>query len=222
MRSKRIEDFVDRYPLIGPAFWIMSIQYYLVQIIVARAWNTPYSWVNNQISDLGNTSCGMYSDRYVCSPLHSLMNTSFITLGITMIVGSVLIYHEFKRSRGKAAGFGLMGIAGVGALLVGLFPENVNTVLHTVGATSVFLVGNLSLIVLGISLEMPRVLKIYTVFSGAIALLALLVAEIHWHVLIGTGGIERVVAFPQSIWLIVFGIYMSHNRYISSTKKRPW
>ena len=198
----------------------MSIQYYLVQIIVARAWNSPYSWVNNQISDLGNTSCGIYSGRYVCSPLHWLMNASFITLGITMIVGSVLIYHEFRNSRGKAAGFGLMEIAGAGTLLVGLFPENVNAIVHTVGAASVFLVGNLSLILLGLSLKMPRALKIYTGLSGAIALLALLVTEIHWHVLIGAGGIERVVAFPQSIWLIVFGIYMSHNRYISSTKMR--
>jgi len=199
----------------------MSIQYYLVQIIVARSWTTPYSWASNQISDLGNTACGQYSDRFVCSPLHALMNASFIALGITMIAGSVLIYHEFRRSRGTVVGFGSMAIAGVGSLLVGLFPENANIVLHTTGASLVFIIGNISLVVLGLTLEMPLPLKMFTILSGAIALAALLLAETHAQLVIGPGGIERLVVFPQSIWLIVFGIYMSRSRYMRATKKRP-
>lgn len=119
---------MDRFPLVGPIFWMVSIQYYVIQLVVARAWTTHFSLTSNLISDLGNTACGQYSGRFVCSPEHALMNASFLTLGLTMIVGSVLIYHEFRESRGTAVGFGFMALAGAGTLLVGLFPENVNHV----------------------------------------------------------------------------------------------
>ena len=59
------------------------LQYYVVQLIVALAWRVPYSWNGNTISDLGNTMCGKYGSRVVCSPLHGIMNVSFVALGVT-------------------------------------------------------------------------------------------------------------------------------------------
>ena len=52
-------------------------------------WPRPYNISRNTISDLGNTACGTWKGRYVCSPLHDLMNGSFIALGITMLLGAL-------------------------------------------------------------------------------------------------------------------------------------
>jgi hypothetical membrane protein len=210
MRStKMVEVFTDRYPFIGPIIWILSIQYFITQIIVARAWEIHYSLANNTISDLGNTACGIYSDRYVCSPLHGLMNASFIMLGIAMAAGSLLIYQEFKKSRASLIGFSLMAIAGLGTLIVGLFPENTVSGLHIFGAAMPFLIGNIGLVVLGLSLYLPKSLRIFTIFSGILSLLALVFLLSHQYLGIGFGGVERIVAYPQTIWLIVFGFYIS-------------
>jgi hypothetical membrane protein len=98
MNAKKIKVFTDKYPLIGPTFWIISAQYFIVQLIVALGWPIHYSFSKDAISDLGNTICGMYGPRYVCSPFYSWMNMSFIVLGATMIAGSTLIYQEFRKN----------------------------------------------------------------------------------------------------------------------------
>src|SRR5579863_5680731 len=98
VKLRTIKTFTDKYPFIGPTMWMLSIQYFLIQYIVARSWTLPYSLSRNTISDLGNTVCAVRSTGFVCSPLHSLMNASFITLGVFMALGSLLIYQEFKES----------------------------------------------------------------------------------------------------------------------------
>jgi len=212
--TRRIKSFNSRYPYIGPVFWMLSIQYYLVQLAVANAWIVvPYSWLKNTISDLGNTVCGPYAGRFVCSPQHEHMNVSFVVLGITMIVGSTLVYHEFRRSTETAIGFSFMALAGFGTALVGLFPENSAHALHALGASLPFLIGNMGLVILGLVLDMPRSLRIYTVVSGVISLAAFSLFFIHAYPGIGQGGMERVAAYPQTIWLIVFGIYISRSHY---------
>lgn len=215
--SSAIETFKDRYPLIGPTLWMLSVQYYVIQWIVALAWPVPYGVLHRTISDLGNTACQPYHGDVVCSPLHALMNVSFVVLGSTMLAGSTLIYREFTRSRTSAVGFSCMGLAGVGTLLVGLSPENTVGVLHELGAGLVFVVGNLALLVLGSTLDMPRALRYFTIISGAVALVAFLLFVTHLYLGIGIGGMERFTAYPQTVWLMVFGIYMTRNHFRPKT-----
>jgi hypothetical membrane protein len=214
-----IKTFTDRYPLIGPAIWILSVQYFIIQIIAASAFRTAYSLRFNTISDLGNSVCGNYSGRYVCSPQHNLMNASFIVFGITMASGSLLIYQEFKRNRATLIGFSCMALAGFGTLIVGLFPENTISFLHIFGASLPFLLGNAGLIVLSISLPIPRLLRYYTFLTGVIALIALVFFYTGHYLGIGIGGMERIVAYPQTFWLIVFGLYISSNHPIKNTSQ---
>lgn len=215
-RVAKIKTFTDNYPLIGPAIWILSVQYFVIQIIAAFAFRTTYSLRFNTISDLGNSICGNYSGRYVCSPQHNLMNASLILLGITMASGSLLIYQEFKRDRVTLIGFSFMAIAGFGTLLVGLFPENTISFLHTFGASLPFLLGNVGLIILSISLTTPRLLRYYTFLTGIIALIALVFFYTQHYLGLGIGGMERIVAYPQTFWLIIFGLYISSNHPIKN------
>jgi hypothetical membrane protein len=208
---KNIKTFKDRYPLVGPTIWIVSIHYFIIQIIVARAWEIPFSMRNNPISDLGNTACGIYNTRFVCSPKNALMNASFVTLGVIMIAGSLLIYQEFKKTAASRIGFSFMGIAGFGTILVGVFPENTIGFLHLLGAGLPFLIGNIGITILGLRLDLPKSLRVYTLVTGIITLTALLLLLTGMTLGIGFGGIERVTAYPQTLWLIFFGIYISSN-----------
>jgi len=218
--SKKIQIFTEKYPLLGPLFWIVSIQYFVIAFFVALKWeNPPYSFSQNAINDLGNTVCGIYSGRYVCSPFYTWMNVSFMVLGITMIVGSVLIYQGFRKNIANRIGFTFMGLAGLGTVLVGAFPENTVKELHFIGALLPFLLGNIALLIFGFSLGLEGKFKLYTLLSGVVALIALPLFFAEEYLGLGLGGMERIVAHPQTIWLIAFGIYISRDRFGSNASK---
>lgn len=191
----------------GPYLYLSSLQYFVVQLVVALRWSPAYSLQRDTISDLGNTVCGRFNGRFVCSPLHALMNVSFIVLGVTMIAGSVLLRHALPPTRARL-GFLFMAIAGVGVVVVGVFPENTVSAIHGWGATLPFTIGNVGVIVLGLSLALPRALRLLTLTLGVIALAALVFYASSHYLGLGEGGIERLVAYPQTVWLILLGAYL--------------
>lgn len=216
--QQRVAVFTDKYPWLGPLIWVLSIQYFVLTAVAAAAWPTGYSWRFNLISDLGNTACGNYASRYVCSPDHGLMNGSFIALGLTMAIGSLLIYQEFRESRASLGGFSLMGLAGLGTLLVGLFPENTVVAMHVIGAVLALLVGNVSLVVLALALRNENSgLRVYTLVSGSVSILAFILFAFGIYLGIGRGGMERLVSYPLTVWLILFGLYMSRTHLRAGT-----
>lgn len=221
----RLKTFVDKYPYIGPLAWILNIQYFIVTLVVARSWRTTYSFSHNTISDLGNTVCGIYSKKlgsgiYVCSPRHTLMNASFILTGVLMILGALWVYPIFRKGRASFVGFSCIALGGLGSVLVGLFPENTLGVLHITGASLNFLVGNVGLVILGFALLLPKWLKTYTVFTGLLTLLFLVFYTSKVYLGIGPGGTERLANYPQTIWLIIFGIYLICSRHLLKTHSR--
>ena len=200
------------YPNLGPILYVAGLQYFAVQLIVALRWSPAYSISRDTISDLGNTACGTWNGRYVCSPLHDLMNWSFIALGATMMAGSVLIFRHFAKGRMAAAGFAAMTASGFGVVLVGFFPENSVPVLHGLGTAIPFVLGNVALFALGLSIEMTALMRAYSLLSGAVALLGLAAYASNHYLGLGEGGIERVVAYPQTICLAVIGCYLIAKR----------
>jgi hypothetical protein len=62
-------------------------------------------------------------------------------------------------------------------------------------------------VVLGVSLEVPRSLRLITLLAGVGALVALVFYVSGLDLGLGEGGIERVVAYPQTLWMIVIGAY---------------
>ncbi len=198
----------SRTPILGPVLYITSIQYFLIQILVAQQWSPSYSLTRDTISDLGNTSCGTFNARFVCSPLHDLMNVSFVMLGIAMMLGSAFTFHQVPKIRSATIGLASMALSGIGVVMVGIFPENSISALHGLGAAIPFVMGNVAVIILGDSLNLPVPLRIYSFLSGACGLLALVSYASSHYLGLGEGGIERAVAYPQTVWLIVIGVYM--------------
>src|SRR5215469_18132176 len=219
-RPVRIRFFTDRYDWMGPAIVVLSSWYFAAQVLVAWTFRPQYSFVSNAISDLGNTACPPPHSG-ICSPLHVWMNVSIVILGLAMIVGSILIFSEFsfsknRRERAAAlAGFGCMALGGVGACLVGVVPENVNTAhLHTVGTVMAIGFGQLAILILGLVLrEIPDWLREFMLVTSLIVLLAGISIAGKHQFGIGGGALERLAQYPESLWLILFGLYISRDRY---------
>src|SRR5258708_2228389 len=154
----RIRVFTNRHDWMGPVIVLLSCWYFAAQVLTAWVFRPEYSFVSNAISDLGNTSC--LPNSSICSPLYVVMDASIAILGLAMIVGAFLIFSEFsfsehQRERAAAlAGFVCMALGGVGAILVGAVPENVNTAhLHTVGTIMAIGFGQLAILILGLFLR---------------------------------------------------------------------
>ena len=141
------------------------------------------------------------------------MNASLVLLGITMALGSLFIYQEFRRTTTTFLGFNLMALAGFGTMLVGLFPENSNGLLHGIGAFLAFVPGNASLVVLAIGItQARRSFRAYTFISGSLSLVAFMLFATGHNLGLGQGGIERLISYPQTLWLVLFGAYMTATR----------
>ena len=67
----------------GGLCWLLSLEFFVGQAVAQAAWTgAPYTLVNNEVSDLGITVCETVKGQYLCSPLHTLMNASFILAGV--------------------------------------------------------------------------------------------------------------------------------------------
>ena len=209
MVVSRSRSLGERHPMIGPMLYLSSLQYFIIQVLVSLRWSPPYSLSRDTISDLGNTACARFNGRYVCSPLHELMNVSFILLGLTMIAGSILVGPVVARRRAGSLGFVWMAVGGIGVVVVGLFPENSVPLFHGIGATLPFLIGNAGVVLIGITAELAPVLRGVTLCAGLVSLAALVFYASGHYGGLGEGGIERIVAYPQTVWLILLGTHLS-------------
>ncbi len=204
----------DAHPSLGPAIFMAATVYFLIQLIVAWVFTPSYSLVSNSISDLGETSCGRYGSPALCSPRWWLMDyVGFLLVGLVMVVGSALLYHEFtervtRERRAAMFGFGLMALAGLGSILVGFFPENENGTMHIIGAFLAIAIGNIAILVLAAILTLPESMRRSMLLFSSLALVALLCFASHRSFGIGRGTMERIAAYPVTIWLITFGLYI--------------
>jgi hypothetical membrane protein len=137
----------------------------------------------------------------------------FLVLGLVMVVGSALLYHEFtervpRERRAAMFGFGLIALGGLGSILVGFFPENENRTMHIIGAFLAIAIGNVAILVLGAVLTLPESMRRSMLMFSSLALAALLCFASHRSFGIGRGTMERIAAYPVSIWLITFGLYI--------------
>lgn len=183
------------------------MQFFVVMVIVQLGWETPYSWADNNISDLGNVRCGEFGGRYVCSPLHELMNVSFVLGGILFLGGTLLTFAAWPRTAVSYAVRLLLAATSAGWMVAGLFPADVDENLHVVaGAFVIFVFGNLALLLTGFLRTGPIArTRWYAVAFGALGLLAMLLHFSGNGLGLGVGGMERVTAYGVPVWLAIAG-----------------
>jgi hypothetical membrane protein len=201
---------------VGAIMWIAGPLLFLIgQLVAQSAWRTPYSWTANPVSDLGAVHCqragtGYPLPRYVCSPLHGVMNVSVVALGVLLAGGVLLTARCWGRGIASRGARSLLIVAAAGAVLVGLVPEDVNLSVHVLGAFLGIAVGNGGLILAGLIRRpsplgrlRPLTLPLGIVAMAATVLLFTGLTPAAWF-----GSMERLALYPLRCWMVIAGIYL--------------
>ena len=171
---------------------------------IAEALYSGYSTSQNAISDLGATCHS--SVCTIVQPSSTIFNSSVFLLGLLLVLGSYCLYRE-RYSRLFCI---FLGLAGIGAMGVGLFPETTGS-LHTLVSLITFLFGGLAAIY---SFRfLPSILRHFSVVMGVITLIALVLYGSGVYLGLGLGGMERMIAYPVLFWGLAFaGCLLAQNQ----------
>jgi len=188
----------------GGVLIAVGVVQFAAAMAVVQTRYAGYSLLTNYISDLGNTST---------SPLHDVFNVSIALLGILAFLGILLGWGGFPRGGARVAGLFLLLIASIAAILVGVFPENVNPPVHDLVSLLVFLPGGLALVVLSTAMRSGThwsSLRALSLGLGVITLvsLAYYVPTQSLNTTFDPGLIERLIVFPILIWGFAAGVVL--------------
>lgn len=213
---------MTRQVTLGAACWALSIAYFADQALAQTASTRPYSMATNLISDLGITACGPYSGighADVCSPLHGLVNGTFIVVGLLHAIGALATRQAWPRGPQRSFGLGFIALAGTGLILAGLAPENVAPTIHAVGALYGILALNVGMILLGLTLlSLMRGLGAMALVAGLVGLVGTILFLT--SPALAQGATERVADYPAAAMLVVFGAYLLLSTVMGPTPVR--
>ncbi|WP_100500959.1 DUF998 domain-containing protein [Geodermatophilus chilensis] len=180
----------------GAIAWLLTLQFFVVETVVALQTGGGYSRADDLISDLGSAASA--------APL--LMNTSFVAQGVLIAAGAVLLRPALAGLGGRMVP-AFLTAAAVGVVLVGLFPLGSQEDLHQAGAGLHFVGGGLGLLAMAYGVR-PRSEALGT----ALALLGLLSTgmtvffSLGITSFLGEGGTERGAAYPIPLGLALAGV----------------
>jgi hypothetical membrane protein len=183
-------------------------------IITAEAlFPVSYDTSANTISDLGST---WQPGDVVREPSATIFNLTMIVTGL-LIAGGAWVLRRAVPGRAPAIAVAVLGIS---VFAVGVFPgEEINgepssSGVHPIVALLAFTSGGIAAI-LGARVTVSP-FRWISAALGAVALLSLILSGPLGDTSLGTGGIERWVAYPVVLWLVAFGGYLT-----AGTAKAP-
>ncbi|HEY4625373.1 MAG TPA: DUF998 domain-containing protein [Blastococcus sp.] len=180
----------------GAVAWLLTLQFFVVETIAQLRFEGTYSRADDVISALGAAD----------SAAHQLMNASFVVQAALILGGALLLRPVLPRGAGLVARI-LLGVAALGVVLVGVFPTDGNSTMHTVGAVLHLVGGGLGLIALAYAVR-PRSEALGTTLAllglvGTAATVFFLTGVTGY---LGDGGTERAAAYPIPIGLALAGL----------------
>jgi hypothetical membrane protein len=174
---------------------------------------------HSSISDLGALHLfGFRAEEATSySPLHALMNTSFLLQGVLIFFGARWLRRLFSRTALVRAAFLLFQLSALGVFVVGLAPEDRGGAgdVHVLAASLHFLCGSLAMLLLGLGLlrKSNQLAGTVTTGAGMFALAATLLlafgetsvwSSLGWPM----GLVERLAAYPLPLWLTGCGLVL--------------
>jgi hypothetical membrane protein len=191
-------------------------------VVVGLAWDDPaFSWATNNISDLGNVTCGIWDTtrpRYVCSPWHNAMNGALMLTAALLIAGLALTWRMWGSGSRADGGRWLLLFGSAGLGLAGVFPADSNENLHLLGALLVFGCANAGLLTVGCARKgtLPTRLRPATLILGVLGTAGSILFIAQQGAGLGVGGMERVAVFPLPVWAGYAGSLL----YLTARKDR--
>ena len=199
-------------PKLGPPLWLLCLQYFAAEAIVISHWTGTYSLSGNYISDLAAVHCEIGETGEIgaiCSPWHALMNASFVAQGFLILGGVWLNRAALPANAAARLGLGLLAISSLGIITVGLAPEDTAPDWHYLGAAEHFVTCNLGTALVGLGLmARARPMAIASVAAGGLGLTGLACLGAHLDFGLGVGIVERITAYPFTLWLAGMGLWL--------------
>jgi hypothetical membrane protein len=208
---KQFPAVTDKQVVLGAACWTLAILFFIDQAIVQAATTLPYSLSGNLISDLGITVCGPFTNGgyhvEVCSPLHGLMDGTFVAVGLLQVIGAITTRKAWPLPHAYP-GLAFLAAGGIGLALAGLAPENVNLSLHGNAAELGIDAVNIGMIILGAALlRVDPWLGSITLLAGIAGIAgAIILFNSLGGIPIGTA--ERIAVYPPLAMVVVLGVYL--------------
>lgn len=216
--------------LAGSICWLAGLQWFIAQAVTQAAWTTPYSLARNSLSDLGATRC--FSEpvsvlnpdsTYICSPLHALMNASYVLFGLLVLAGTILLWNKWPQRRTVLAGLVLLALFAVGKVVIGVAPEDQRLGLHALGTLGM-LCGDVGALLLGVGLwRAARWQAVVFLCIGIVGVPAFFLQLVP-HLAGVRGALERLADWPLPLWLAILGFGGLLGRWwpdIRSTEHHP-
>ena len=179
----------------GALLFILAAQFMTV-IMLAASIATGYDLNGGAISDLG-----------VISGTALLFNVSLVAVGVLNVAAGLLLY----RASGRRLILAVFTVAGLGAAGAGLVPLD-RSDLHRIFALLAFLFFNLEALVIGTVVTGPMRAVSWTAGLVGIGFVVLMVIGDAGNPgvfgAIGHGGAERMIVYPDMLWLLTFGGYL--------------
>ena len=188
--------------LAGLIFIFGSIYYFIAEFISALFFKDSLLnlYLFHTISELGIPN--------LYSPLFWLMNSAFIIIGLTLIMG---IFFKFKDLiiKNKIVFYILTLITSFGVIIVALIHGGnpLTSGYHTLGAVMAILGGNIFLVLISTSMDSFNLYQKITLFLGVFGIV------IFWVVFFNMESIimpvfERLSVYTLIIWSFITGVYL--------------
>ena len=200
--------------LMAVGLLVAGLGYVGVEAVVASAWTDPtYSYVTDQVPDLGNPVCGPFEGRVVCSPLHAAINTMSVVHGLVLGVAGVLLSRLLTGSR-RTTVLVCSLVYPVGLSTITVFYQHpgmstLTQVLNITGAFVGIFAGSIIAVVVGARrrhLGLPRWFGPVSVVLGVVGIAAGVVFFAFSPAPLGVR--ERVAIYPLMAWEVLAGLVL--------------
>ena len=183
-----------------------SIYYIFAEIICVLFFKDSLlnTYLLHTISELGIPS--------INSPFFQLMNSAFILIGLTLLIGNFSKFKEYI-IKNKVLYYLLTIVTSMGVIIVGLIHGGnpLTSGYHTLGAVMAILGGNILLIIISRSMNKNYQYQITTLLLGIIGLIAFWImffnmTNIYMPVL------ERLSVYTLILWNFITGILLFREK----------
>ncbi|WP_435157448.1 DUF998 domain-containing protein [Haladaptatus sp. DFWS20] len=174
-------------------------------IITGEVLYPDYS-TRQDISDLGSTQP---PNPIIHQPSATIFNSTMLVTGALLLIATYFIHRAWGRRILTVP----LAVFGIGVFGVGVFPGNI-TPWHGLFALLTFFSGGITVVLS--SRVVTRPFSYLCVLFGGVSLLVLASVFFYGLVLrepsplavLGSGGVERWVAYPLLLWVPTFGGYL--------------
>ena len=200
---------------LGAIFWILTVEFFVAQFVAQAAW-PGYSLVDEDISNLGLVCTDAAT---ACSPLNLVFNGGMFLNGLLVLLGVWFTRKLWPRGAMTTTALWLLAVGGGdGSMLVGLFPLNVFLPLHMAGAILALFVAGFGMLAMAAVLwRTYRGFAIYTLATGIVTLAAFVLYALELYLGLGRGIMERIAAWPHTLWYVVAGTLILRGYFSSRT-----